>query len=296
MSGVNVVTIDSAAQISKRHHFVPEFYLSRWCDKDGYVQVVRKVNGSIKWKRHTPKHTGFDYNLYAYHEDFQTFDRSEVETQFFKPLDNEGAKIIDKMISEQPLERREFVLWTQFLTSMRMRTPDNVAKLQTTWERGIAAEMADVQTEFEELKKEGDSDTPLEWLSVNRPGYVESLAIGQLPQIASDPTARQAIASFIWMTVNFDASTKPLLTSDRPCVWTFGLDDPHCIIALPLSPRHAFFAFPSDGVRQKIMERPTSSLAADLNDSVVRQANSRAYCQTRHDAPDTFFQTRLSSS
>ena len=57
--------------------------------------------------RNTPGYLGFEYYLYSYHEDFDTADRAEIETKFFKPLDNEGARIVSKMIAGGSLEKRD---------------------------------------------------------------------------------------------------------------------------------------------------------------------------------------------
>jgi Protein of unknown function (DUF4238) len=118
--------------------------------------------------------------------------------------------------------------------------------------------------------------------------------MGQLPTMASNPKAIKDILSFSWHIVNFENSSKPLLTSDRPCIYTEGLHKPDCVIALPLSPRHAFFAFRSKSRAQiALMNAPTSKLAAKLNETVVGQAVTSVYCQSPGDAPDVFFLRRL---
>jgi len=135
------------------------------------------------------------------------------------------------------------------------------------------------------------------------------LASGELPgayrefwrgAVAKNRVEHQGYAtvlSFHWHIVDFESSSKPLLTSDRPCVYTEGLDKPNCVIALPLSPRHAFFAFPPDSNAQRVlMKTPSSRLAEGLNESVVGQAVTRAYSQSIGDAPDEIFRRRLSGS
>ena len=118
-----------------------------------------------------------------------------------------------------------------------------------------------------------------------------------MPKIASNNRVIQDVLSFSWHIVIFELSSKPLLTSDRPCVYTEGLDKPDCVIALPLSPRHAFFAFrPDSHAQHALMKTPASLLAAGLNESVVGQAVTRAYSQNKGDAPDEFFRRCLSLS
>lgn len=180
---------------------------------------------------------------------------------------------------------------------MKIRTPENVEKIKVEGRRALVREMESGQPEYAMLKGVTDPATAVDWLEVNRPGLIESIGVGQLPKIASNTRAMQNVLSFSWHIVNFETLSKPLLTSDRPCVYTEGLDNPDCVIALPLSPRHAFFAFrPNSHAQRALMRTSISRLAAGLNESVVGQAVTRAYAQKTADAPDGFFLRCLSLS
>jgi len=284
-------------QESKKHHHVPIFYLRRWSGEGGQVHVIRNINGKIVRSNHAPAHLGFEYHLYSYHEDFVAADRAEIETKFFAPLDNQGAKIVTKMIAGSLLEKRERILWVQFLLSMKVRTPENVERIRNEGEKVLTREMEGAQREYKQLKQDSDPDTAIDWLRVNRPGLIESIGVGQLSKIISNKKAMRDVLSFDWHIVDFKRSSKSLLTSDRPCVYTQGLANPNCVIALPLSPRHAFFACRSNSTSERVlMKMPISRLAARLNESVVGQAITRAYSKRESDAPNAFFQRWLSVS
>lgn len=180
---------------------------------------------------------------------------------------------------------------------MKARTPESVKKIRTEGEKALVREMESAQPDYEQLKQDSDPATAVDWLRVNHPGLFESVGVGQLPKIASNPKAMRDVLSFDWHIVDFESSSRSLLTSDRPCVYTEGLDKPNCVIALPISPRHAFFAFRSNSKAERVlMKIPTSRLAAELNESVVGQAVTRAYCQRISDAPVEFFRRHLSLS
>lgn len=157
-------------QESKKHHHVPVFYLSRWSGDDGKIHVIRNINGKIVRSNHAPDYLGFEYFLYSYSKDFDAADRAEIETKFFKPLDDAGAKIVSKMIAGDTMEKGDKILWTQFLTAMKVRTPENVEKIKTEGRRALVREMESAQSEYETLKHATDPETAVEWLEVNRPG------------------------------------------------------------------------------------------------------------------------------
>jgi hypothetical protein len=289
--------VNTPKQTPKRQHYTPAFYLRRWSGDDGKVHVVRNFEGRIDRKFRAAKYLGFEKHLYSYSEDFAAIDRAEVETQFLAPLDNQGARIVAEMIAGGQLEMRDYILWAQFLTTMKVRTPENVKKIAIAGSEAIVREMRSAQPEYVAIRGETDPATALDWLKLNRPGLIESFGVKQLPKIASNSRAMQDVMSFSWHIVTFERSSKILMTSDRPCLYTEGLDKPNCIIALPLSPRHAFFAFRSGSLAQRgLMNAPISKLAARLNESVVGQAVLRAYCQRESDAPDGFFARCLSST
>ncbi len=114
----------------KRHHYVPEFYLAAWTGDDGRISIFQNFGGHIHHSRHTPKHTGFEYHLYSYSQAFSAKDGAEIEKKFFQKLDDVGALIVRKIIGDEDISDKERILWTQFVLSMRARTPDNVANIK----------------------------------------------------------------------------------------------------------------------------------------------------------------------
>ena len=268
---------DKPKQQSKKHHYVPVFYMNRWCNEDGKIHTVKNINGKIIRNNHTPDHTGFEYHLYSYHEDMNSDNRAEMEEDYFKPIDNEGAKIVKKMIEGGDLEEGDIGLWAQFITTMRIRTPDNIARIKNEGQDALEKALVPAQKDYSEARNEHDPVDAGDWLQINRPGLKESVGLRQIPAIALNEQVIECFLSFNWHVVNFERSSKPLLTSDKPCVFTMGLDKSNCVIALPLSPHHAFFAFRSESEAQRsLMNSRISCLAAALNDSVVRQARREA--------------------
>ena len=281
-------------QVSGRQHHVPKFYLSAWAGNDRRVCVVSNYGGNISHKRHPPKHTGYEYHIYSYNENFSEEDRTEVETQFFSRLDDEGAKIVSKFYNGDTLGDKEKTLWAQFLAGLRVRTPTHIDKLKNMAADSFAKEFDAGQNDYAAQKQAEDPATLHEWVNLHLPGHLENIAVAQIPNIISRPNVLQDILDMSWFTVDFRKTSHPLLTSDRPLIMTAGLKNADCIIALPLSPEYGFFAFrPESHAEKALISTPISRLAIALNDNVVRQAEKYAYCAKASDAPDVFFERRL---
>lgn len=284
-------------QIPVRHHFIPELYLRGWVGKDGELGVVQNFDGRIHRSRCAPKTTGFEYHLYSYTEDVPIEDRAKIETDFFSRLDNEGAKIVAKIINNEELERGERILFAQFLSSMKIRNPKSIKELKEEASETFIKELKGGQADYEACKDGNDPATLREWVEINRPGLIANIGVDEIPKVASFSGVLSHILQMSWVILDFKGASKPLLTSDRPIVRERGLHHPDCIVSLSLSPRHGFFAFKAGSrAHRSLMQSSLNRLAIYLNDNVVSQAEKYAYCFAASDAPDAFFQRKLRSA
>jgi len=285
---------ESNAQIARDNHFVPIFYLNRWRGDDGKVEVVRKIRGKIVRSRRSPKNTGFTVDLYSYDEKFVEASPDEIETQILRPLDNSGAIIVSKIISREELSDSEKEIWARFIVSMRMRSPTMIAKAEERASERISRMLDDMEADYHAHKSPNDPETPLGWMNANKPGLLESFGKRRLGQLINGSELAAGLLAFKWMAIDLSKSSVPLLTSDHPCVYTKGLGDPLCLIALPLSPRHAFIAYRDQRLADKILSTKPSEVAKKFNGSVVAQCIARVYAASP--TPDSFFQKRLRAS
>jgi hypothetical protein len=130
---------------------------------------------------------------------------------------------------------------------------------------------------------------------LRRPGLARDMGLEHIPGLASSDQIVNDLLAMAWYSVSLTGSSLRLLTSDRPCVYTTGLQNrDECVIALPISPEHAFIAFyPESKAERGLKALSQKELAGAINQSVVSQAGERAYCQRSADAPDTFFRKWL---
>jgi hypothetical protein len=79
-----------------------------------------------------------------------------------------------------------------------------------------------------------------------------------------------------WTCVDLSQSPITLLTSDRPIVMPFGLDDPKAYLALPMGPRHLFVAAYGDQYAKALRARH-GKIVKIINKEVVRQAREMVW-------------------
>jgi hypothetical protein len=101
--------------------------------------------------------------------------------------------------------------------------------------------------------------------------------------LASDPKYMNAVSSMHWWLRRFDQKTiligdRPLLANRRmpyPC--GIPLDDPNCLIALPISPDTVFFASPNMRTRARMRSMPIGKLAHVVNTETICCARDFVY-------------------
>ena len=80
-----------------KHHYVPQFLLSRWTDETGRLFSFSRRNGRLVCSRRTPKSTGYEDGLYALLADVFGFSRDIVEEKIFARIDDGAAKAVEKL-------------------------------------------------------------------------------------------------------------------------------------------------------------------------------------------------------
>jgi Protein of unknown function (DUF4238) len=149
-----------------KHHYIPRFYLSAWCGRDGRVTYYRVERGRLVAKRISPKGTGYENRLYtieagpqdlrrlieqnrdsgrepskSLRELFQSYLDSGIkdaqflqmfETNFTSVIDDRASKVLNKIRAGavSALTHRERLDWTEFLMSLPLRNPETLAEIK----------------------------------------------------------------------------------------------------------------------------------------------------------------------
>lgn len=279
-----------------RHHYVPEFLQKPWTENspDGKLEVFRLDIQGIPSKRHTPKHTGFDHDLYAFtQEEVAGMEKQAVEKHFLRIIDNNAASVRVKLEKDglKSLTIEDKMDWARFLMSLRLRQPDKVEMLKRESAQHLKATLNDQPEEYEELAAPEDAPTLEEWTEKQYPGLIENFGLSCFHELVDNPEIGTKILKMKWWLWDFNETPYDLLLSDNPCIFVQGIDDPNCVIALPIHPRKAFMATQSYEVAKVMRNQRPRDLAVRLNESSVNQARVRIYA--RNESPRRFIENRL---
>ena len=279
-----------------RHHYVPEFLQKPWAENssDGKLEVFRFDLPNIPSDRHTPKHTGFEHDLFALTKDIVVgMEKQAIEKYFLKIIDNNASCVRDKLedhgLSSLTTENR--MDWARFLMSLRLRQPDIVDMLKQESAEHLKKTLNDQPEEYEELAAAEDAPTLEEWAEKRFPGLIENFGLSFFHKLVDNADIGSKILKMKWWLWDFSKAPYDLLLSDHPCIFTLGIDDPNCVIALPIHPRKAFMATQSDQMAEIMRQQRPRELVMRLNEYSINQTRIRIYAQ--NESPRRFIEKRI---
>ena len=267
-----------------RHHYVPQFLLGPWAENnpDRKLEVFRLDLPNISSSRHTPKYTGFDDDLYALTKEVVAgMEKQAIEKKFLMSVDHRGSVARSKLESQglKSLSDEERVDWARFLMSLRIRQPEIVHQLQKEAKEHLRKSLNENPEEYDKLITDGEPETLEEWTESQYPRLIDNIGLSFFHELIDNPHYGNRILQMKWWIWDFSGVSYELLLSDHPCIFTSGIDDPNCVIALPISPKKAFIATQDDNVANRLRQSRTRELAVSLNESSVLQARVRIYAR-----------------
>lgn len=269
-----------------RHHYVPEFLLKAWAETsaDEMIEAFRLDIPGFPSKRHSPKGSGYETDLYALTRDqVGRFDKQAVETDCLKHIDNEAARVLQKMLMEGPtdLNNKDRCDWVIFLMSLRSRTPDAITHLNSVTSEELKASFDDKPEEYEAIKEANDPTTLSEYAEQEYPGLIENFGMMSFGKLISNPRIRNKILRMNWGLYHFNNQKNHLLLADRPLIYTKDIDHPDLMVVLPIGPRMAFMATNSKQIVNGIQRSRHGRLMMRMNESSLKQAQKRIYACDR---------------
>jgi hypothetical protein len=267
-----------------KHHFVPEFYLRAWATPDESqaerLTYFQWMPGRLHVARISPKGAAHQVDLYA-GVDKDGKKTQVVEKEYFGPkVDGPAAPVISKMISGgQPLSEAEAGVFARYVVAQRVRTPGYVEHVRSEAALAVSEMAAGLEADYQALRHEGLPASLNDFIRQHMSHLKDFVGVQSLPRLIEQPALLAALLEFEWGWGPLHAGDQTLLTSDRPVVFTKGLSDPNCVVALPLSPLVAVFAMKDPQRLRDLLERPARDLVHGLNTNVVMQAKRFVYAR-----------------
>ena len=266
-------------QTSKKHHYVPAFYLKRWCNEDGKLFEFSRPHKEVKAKKVSPQHTGFEYKLYELRgvEDALA---QQVEDGFFKTLDtlaSQALDLIDRYGNDAKWTDELRSAWTRFILSLLLRSPEDVASLRLYWPEDFAKTNEESEARYQAAKKEGDPETFSEFLRSLPQGVAEKGQFKIYLSLIDNPEIGRKINGMFWRIIEVSKSNFSLMTSDRPIIKSSNLISPGSHIALPIGPSKLFVASHDSAWIKSIQSVNADVLVKECNLIVVASAARFVY-------------------
>jgi len=284
-------------QSSKKHHYIPVFYLREWSDINSdrrLVEFSRPYGPTVKPLRKHPSATGYVdklYELKGLPDDLA----QGIEDEFFRPIDDDAAqalKILKKRSNQAYLSASLRLAWSRFILSLMLRSPEDVAQIKSLIVHEWAAAMPALQKKYDEVRNASDPESIDVVLRSRNAHYVEHFGMEIAQNLIDHEDILRLIQSMIWLGVHTDGAQKELLTSDRPVLMSATLGEREAFIILPIGPRTIFVGVNEDHVAERIRHRPPSELVEAVNTFVVQHAVKFAY--SRSESPLRFVQKHMS--
>jgi hypothetical protein len=231
------VKLAGEPQVSIRHHYVPVFYMRRWCASDGKLCEYSRPRDKIYNRRVAPKSTGFQDRLYETKGVPQAI-AQRIEDDFMSSVDNHAAAALGQLetdASKINSDQKHKSAWSLFLMSLIMRTPEDVAALIGIWEDDWERDFGKLREQYEKSKKPGETRSLEEFIAQEDPDVRERWAMSELPDLIDHQEVGQLLNNMHWFVLTMDADAPRLLTSDRPLFISRKLGAPDCHLTLPIA-------------------------------------------------------------
>lgn len=269
-------------QEPKKHHYIPCFYLKRWCSRtDGRLcELSRPYGERVRPKRVSPAGTGYVNRLYTM-RGFPEEHAHQLEERFFRPADGQAHEALCKLEVggrnvQWTVEQRS--AWSRFMMSLLLRCPEDIDNIRYYW-RDVLIDEIDLTTEVEytQLREPDDPSTFKEFLQNQRQAVMEEGLFDTLLMVMDSQEMGSFINSLDWKVLDVSSSPFDLLTSDRPVYQPVALEDPRGCILLPIGPTRLFVAAKSSQIFDILRTKRVQDVVASVNRATVGAAARFVY-------------------
>lgn len=231
----------------EKHHYVPRFLLANWhSGPDNRLSRMGWEHRKFIHERRSATICARKRGLYRV---AGTTDPEIIESTFLGQLDNDAARVHQRFteMDKDDFSSPERIAWSRFLSALMRRHPRFIKYLRRRAEEVYHQAVQDFKADQGSSVAEGFEN----WLA--DVGSIEAKNIGLttvFPDLVNSELVNDAILKAHWKIRRNAPTHLDFLISDRPLIFGGKLDTSF-LFALPLTPRHAFFAYnvPETGER-----------------------------------------------
>ena len=201
------------------------------------------------------------------------FQRDFPEKEFFTPkVDTPAARALDVILKNgiRALTMEQRFDWSRLIVSFAVRTPETLREMGPR-EVGKAFDIVEAAA----TGPPQDERRVTALIQANMQSFKRNFPLRAAMELSIDRGKLRAVEAMTWWTRRWSRPAvligdRPLLTSPRaryPC--GIPLDDPTCLIALPITPNEVFFASASRRTRDKMRKMSPAKIASIVNEEMI---------------------------
>ncbi len=244
----------------RKHHYLPEWYLSRWkrpWNGDEVIWEFGRVGPQkeLHARYRHPSATGYAFDLYTI-PNSAAEEAAEIETKLLQVIDDRGAKAVTMAELGKAAGPKDKAGLVQFMLSMLHRSPDRIEYLE------------------QRLKQVLD-DNPLfdgEDSDVFRTG-----ALNTFIDLVQSPLMIGRMMQMRTFVINLSDAAHDLLTSDSPLMMSNGMAHKDAFVILPTGPRTLIMLAEDKALADHVAGHGGKVISKAMNDAVVIQAKKLVF-------------------
>lgn len=286
-----------------KHHYIPQFYQRGFtADKNNRIWVYEKGKEP---RRYFVRGTGVKHALYGFTNSRNEFDMETVEKELAK-IDNDGAKVIQKLEGGNTLKDKERLRLCRFVSVMWRRTPKHKEEV----DRMAAGMMPKVFEGLDEewirqmVQKRATSTDEAERLFERERAEFKRLREKYMKEVPDflfagntirDSNFEEVMYGMDWVFFKASPGTE-FLTCDDPAFFNkgTGLKDKEAVIMFPLS-RMLFFQAMHISDYRNSHHLLNAAEVGTLNTYVVQNAYKQVYASHRSETIATLVNEQIGS-
>ncbi|MBB3033292.1 DUF4238 domain-containing protein [Alteriqipengyuania lutimaris] len=258
----------------RKHHYLPEWYLSRWKRPWNGKEVIWEF-GRVgpKKKLHSryrhPSATGYAIDLYTI-PNRDPEDASEIETKLLQFVDDRGAKAIAMAERNELAGPEDKVGLVRFMLSMLHRSPERIEFL-------------------ENRLREDLFENPL--FADEDPSVFRAGALNVFVDLVQSQAMIERMMELSVFIINLNDNAYDLMTSDSPLMMSNGLAHRDAFVILPTGPRTLVMLAENKSLPQHVAGYSGKIVSKAMNDAVIVQAKKLVFGADRRQ--ERFIDNRL---